>query len=119
MRLPEAFLTDEEFAAMGWGLKESVDNPDDIPQMRVQPSPAQITRHLDALEWPMRFLCPANVGSARMLGLWAACKVFKRPFSKAIDGRGISRPAANQLRDRGLSLISQGLTRDGVSLMPD
>ena len=49
-----------------------------------------------------------------MVGLWSLCKVSRRSFAGAVKARGISRPAAYQLRDRGLSMISQGLQRDGV-----
>ena len=112
MRLPETFLTDEEHAAMGWGLKETAGDPEDMPAMRVQLSARQVSRHEAALQWPADYLLPGHIGSARMLGLWAACKAYRRPFSKAIDGRGVSRPAAYALRDKGLSIISQGLARN-------
>ncbi|HEY0212377.1 MAG TPA: hypothetical protein VGC40_02145 [Paenirhodobacter sp.] len=86
--------------------------PDDIPQMWVMPSPKQISRHLAALEWPAGYLIPAHTGLARMLGLLAACKVYKWPFDKTVKARGMSRATAYALRDRGLSIISQGLERE-------
>lgn len=114
MRLPGMTLTDEEFLELGWGIRESADDPAEAPPMRVQLSARQVSRHEAALQWPAVYLVGAGLqGSARMVGLWAACKAYRRPFAKAIDGRGVSRPAAYALRDRGLSLISQGLARDG------
>jgi hypothetical protein len=98
----------------GWGLPEIADEPDEA-FVRIQPSARQVTRHEAALQWPAVYLVGAGLqGSARMVGLWAACKAYRRPFAKAIEGRGVSRPAAYALRDKGLSLISQGLTRDRV-----
>ncbi|NGM47924.1 hypothetical protein G5B31_20615 [Rhodobacter sp. SGA-6-6] len=88
--------------------------------MRVQLSARQVSRHEAALTWPTIYLVGAGLqGSARMVGLWAACKAYRRPFSKAIEGRGVSRPAAYALRDRGLSIISQGLARDRVPVEID
>lgn len=113
-RLPETLLTEDEHEAMGWGLKESAD-PDDLPPMRIHLTPGQVMRHEAALLWPAVYLVGARMqGSARMVGLWAACKAYKRPFSRAIDGRGFSRPAAYALRDKGLSIIAQCLARDQV-----
>lgn len=39
-RLPEAILTDEEFLEMGWGFRESADDPEDLLPMRIQPRSA-------------------------------------------------------------------------------
>ena len=115
MRLPGVALTDEQFLELGWGIRESADDPADAPPMRVQLSARQVSRHEFALTWPAVYLVGAGLqGSARMVGLWAACRAYRRPFSKAIAGRGVSRPAAYALRDKGLSLISQGLARDRV-----
>lgn len=95
-----------------FGLRESADEEE--ARSYPQPSPAQISRHLAALEWPLTYLLPHHEGSARTVGLWAACKANKRPFDAAVRERGISRSFAYALRDRGLSIISQGLERDGV-----
>ena len=114
-RLPEAILSLDDHLAAGWGLPETADEPEEA-RLVIRPTPAQIDRHLAALQWPATYLCPANHGSARMVGLWATCKATRQPFARAIDGRGVSRPAAYALRDRGLSLIAQGLDRDGVPL---
>lgn len=114
-RLPEAILTTEDRLELGWGLHEVAD-PDDLPPMRVQLSPAQVSAHEAVLEWPARYLCPAHDGSARIVGLWAACKARRMSFDVAIKRRGtLARATAYRLRDKGLSLISQGLDRDGVS----
>lgn len=78
------------------------------------PSHERITRHEAALEWPATYLIPDHQGSVRMLGLWAATKINKRSFARVVKARGVARNMAYQLRDQGLSLISQGLDRDGV-----
>lgn len=116
MRFAEAILSDEDHAAMGWGLKEVAD-PDDLPPMRIMPSPAQISRHEAALQWPAVYLVgEGREGSAKAVGLWAASKAYRRSFSAAVKERGIPRGLAYQLRDKGLSIISQELQRESVAV---
>lgn len=107
----------EEHLAEGWGLPEAAEDDgrgEDRP-LRLMLPPAVVSRHRAALEWPAVYLCPDNVTSARMLGLWAACKAGKRSFDGAVKARGgIARAHAYRYRDRGLSLIAQGLVRDRV-----
>lgn len=102
----------------GWGLPEIAgDDEPEAKRLRVQATAEQITAHEAALNWPAVYLYPAHEGSARFLCLWVRCKVHKRPFDEAISRRGtISRATAFRLRDRGLSLIAQGLDRDRVRL---
>lgn len=115
-RLPEAVLSLDDFAAAGWGLPETADDPNDAPPLRVQLTGAQVTRHLAALEWPARYLAE-HEGSRCMVALWARCKAHRRPFNEAVKARGtIHRAMAYRLRDRGLSMIAQGLDRDRVPL---
>ena len=105
----------DEHLANGWGLPETAgDEEPDPRRLRVMPSPEQISRHEAALDWPRVYL-KDHEGSARILALWLRCKIQKRPFDAAIKARGtISRGAAIQMRDKALSIISQGLDRDGV-----
>lgn len=77
------------------------------------PSAAQVSRHLAALQWQADYLCPDHIGSARVMGFWAVSKARNIPFDRILQGR-VSRAHAIRLKDRGLSLISQGLARDGV-----
>lgn len=108
-------VTLEDHLEEGWGLPEIAgdDEPDECRRYAM-PSPEQITRYEMALQWPADHLLPDHKGSARMLGLWAACEISKRSFSRACRARGVDRRAALQLRDRGLSLISQALHRSGL-----
>lgn len=109
-----AYLPTFEELLEDFGIPERADD-DPERGLEVQPSPAQISRHLAALEWPANYLIPAHDGSARMLGLWAYCKASRRPFDQAVkDQCKMSRGAAYALRDRALSIISQGLERDEV-----
>jgi len=113
--LPKTALSDDDFAEMGWGIRESADDPADAPPLRVQLSARQVSRHEATLTWPTIYLvATGREGSARMVGLWAACKAYRRSFAGAVKARGIERSAAYALRDRGLSLISQGLAKDRV-----
>lgn len=115
MRLPEAILSLEDHLAAGWGIPETADDPNEERPLRVQLSAAQVTALEDVLCWPARYLCPDHAGSARMVGLWAACKARRSSFDRALKARKtIARATAFRLRDRGLSLIAQRLTRDQV-----
>ncbi|AXQ95049.1 hypothetical protein D0Z66_03710 [Cereibacter sphaeroides] len=82
--------------------------------MRIQVSAAQVTFYETVLEWPARYLCPDNVGSARCVGLWARCKARKASFAAGAEARGLAKRHAYALKDRGLSMIAQGLERDRV-----
>lgn len=115
-RLPEVFLSPEDRLALGWDAAVEPD-PEDMRPAICRPTAAQISRHLDAIEWLGRYLvAEGRVGSARMVGLWAACRAYRRPFAAAVKAKGLDRSLAYRLRDRGLSLISQGLDRNGIPL---
>lgn len=117
--MPAYITTLDDHLDEGWGLPEVAgdEGPGDGKRLVVQATAAQITQHEAALLWPARYLCPDHEGSARMLGLWLRCKVYRRPFDDAVKRRGtISRATAFRLRDRGLAIISTGLDRDGVAL---
>jgi hypothetical protein len=116
--LPSFIASLDDHLEEGWGLPEILEAEDDRHRKMMVPlSPKMITRHEAALEWPSRYLAGENIGSARMVALWARAKVTRRTFDALLKARGtISRSNAYRLRDRGLSLISQGLDRDGVPL---
>ncbi len=108
----------DEHLRSGWGLPEIAVGSEGGPQSyRVMPGPAEVARHEAALEWPAVYLVPEHEGSAKLLGLWLGCKVGRRSFDQAVKARGtIARATAYRMRDRALSIISQGLDRDGVPL---
>lgn len=115
--MPTFKPTLDDFADEGWGFPEVAadDGEHDDRPARALPSPGQVSRHMAALQWPAEYLMPVHAGSAQMLNLWLACKAARKPFDQAVKRRGtVSRAAAYSLRDRGLTLISVGLTRDGV-----
>lgn len=113
-RLPEAVLSIEDRLALGWDAAVKAD-PEDQRFLRVQLSASQVSRHEAVLAWPATYLVPSgHTGSARMVGLWAASRAYKRSFDQALKARGVGRSLAYRMRDRGLSLIAQGLDKDGV-----
>ncbi len=117
VRLPFAATFDDHLDE-GWGLPEAADDDrgEDRPLKLMLP-PAVVSRHRAALEWPATYLAAEHVTSARMLGLWVACKAEKRSFDGAVKARGgIVRAHAYRYRDKGLTLISIGLARDGVAV---
>lgn len=108
----------EDHLEEGWGIPEVAGDDEPEPKrLVVNATAAQITAHEEALLWPARYLYPAHEGSARMLCLWLRCKVLRRPFDEVVKRRGtISRATAFRLRDRGLSIISVALDREGRPL---
>lgn len=112
--MPAFPATLDDHLREGWGLPEVAgdDEPDDRP-LRVQEPAWRIARHERALMWAAEYLVPDHQGSARMLNLWIACKVMRRSFPRAARARGFSVAHAYRLKDRGLSLISQGLAARG------
>lgn len=118
VRLPFAATLDDHLRE-GWGLPEVAgqDEPTEDRPLRILLPPAVVSRHRSALEWPARYLCPDHATSARVVGLWAACKAGKRSFDGALKARGgIARAHAYRYRDKGLSIISQSLAREGVAV---
>jgi len=105
--------------AEGWGIPELADDDETEDEkddrLIMPPSAAQVSRHLAALEWQATYLCPDHIGSARVMGFWAVSKARDIPFERLLNGR-VSRAHAIRLKDRGLSLISQGLACDGVPI---
>jgi hypothetical protein len=111
MRLPFAPTLEVQLDE-GWGLPERADDPEDAV-LRLPSSPAQVSRHMSALQWSADYLCPDHSGSARTVGLWAACSADGRSLAGG-KAKGIPRVHTYRLQDRGLSLIVQGPTRDRV-----
>lgn len=106
--------TDDDFEIEGWGQREKAEQEDDQPAPR-RYSPAKVSAILAALEWPGKYLVPEYPDAARYLHKWLRCKVYRGNFEKAIEAEGrMSRMSAYRYRDRALSVIAQGLTRDGV-----
>lgn len=107
--------SDDDFEVEGWGQREKAEEEEKAPARRY--SPAKVSALVATLDWPGKYLVPADaVTSAEMLNLWLRCKVYRGNFDKAVENRRkpISRASAYRYRDRALSLIAQGLARDGV-----
>lgn len=118
--MPAYAATLEDHLDEGWGLPEKAGDDEEREEERrlILNIPAVVvSAHEAALHWPVVYLHPANEGSARMLGLWLRCKVYRKPFEEAVKRRGtMSRASAFRLKDKGLSIISVGLDRDRVPL---
>ena len=104
--------TIEDHLFEGWGLPEPPD--EDAPQRRVA-TRSEIARHEAAMDWPRRILVAnGRRTEARALNLWLASRVGAGSFRQLCQERGFGRAAATAARDRGLSLISVRLDREGV-----
>lgn len=98
----------------GWGLPELAEGvPDEAQRLYVSPPADRVQALIEALEWVAHYVALTNQGSARMLNLWLRCRVYKLDFDWMVGELGLSRGHAYRLRDRALSLIAQGLDRDG------
>lgn len=104
----------EDHLESGWGLPETAD-PKEEKTLRVNLAPAKVTQILASLEWCAEYLRD-HQGSAVWLNVWLRCKVYGGDFNRVAAARGVSRAHAYRLRDRGLSLIAQGLDSKGVPL---
>ncbi|TXH44938.1 MAG: hypothetical protein E6Q97_31945 [Desulfurellales bacterium] len=103
----------EDHLEEGWGLPEVAgdDRPGD-KKVSLPPTPERVEQLIDALTWISRYVVATNPGSAQMLALWVRCKVYRRDFGDAVEGR-LSRSSAYRLRDRGLGIIATRLTAEG------
>lgn len=83
-------------------------------------SQAEMTRVEEAMLWPMRYL-ETYEGPRRALKLFLNCRAKRQQFGRACKARGWSRATAYRARDRALTIIAIGLTRDliRVSLAQD
>lgn len=117
--MPSYKPTLEDHLESGWGLPETAgDEREEEKAIKLRASPEQVKAYLEALEWMADYLAKDHPGLARTLGLWLASKVYRFSFENELRARGsdMTRTHAYRLRDRALSVISQGLQRDGVPL---
>lgn len=108
--MPALMMDDYDRLAEQWDL---VRDQEARPKGRMY-TPAEVSRAERILQWPIAYLSehPRN---ARAVSFWVLCKARpKLRYSAALDAVGISRATAYRHRDRGLSLIAQGLTADGI-----
>lgn len=89
----------------------------DRNRIRLPLSTVAIGRLEDALVWQTRYLAaPDRVPYAEALRLWLRSKATRAKFGPLCRKAGISQRTVEWRRDRALSLISQGLTADGVAV---
>jgi len=108
--MPAMMMTQMDRLAEKWPL---LDDMDAVP-MRRGYSSHEISRFERVLFWQSDYLSESPV-VATALCVWIFCKIKKGVrYGGAIDALGISRATAYRQRDRALSLIAVGLTRDGI-----
>lgn len=90
----------------------------DPEPMRRSYAPWQVSRFERVLQWPMTYLgdLPKKDPEAIwFFRLWVDCKITKgMKFDPTLDQIGLSRATAYRKRDKILSEIAKGLTRDGI-----
>jgi len=107
----------EDFLEEGWGLPEPPDDDED-QEPRREPTPREVTRLVEAMQWVADLLAKDHPRRARAVNAWVCAKAFGIPFKIIIRDRGMSRSFAYALRDQGLSIISQRLDDKGVPPWP-
>ena len=66
------------------------------------------------LMWQATYLGTAPA-AAEALSIWIFCKIKRGVrYGDVLDRKGIARATAYRRRDRALSIIATGLTRDGI-----
>lgn len=108
----------DDHLAEGWGIPESAGDDDDwLAPVELPIDPLRADLLMQSLTWVGVYLINAgHPATGEMVSLWLAHTVSRnnRGFEAALRRRGVSRGHAYRMRDRGLSLIAQGLTSDGV-----
>lgn len=97
----------------GWGLPEEL-LPDEQPIRRPYTA-AELVIFPRALQWQWTYLGTDFGEVGRVLGVWLRCRAYRsKRWEEQWRRIGYSRAHAYRMRDRGLSLIAQGLHRDRV-----
>lgn len=116
--MPNYKPTLEDHLEEGWGVPEVAgdelpwDKPIELPV-----DPIRADYLMASLSWVSVYLVNAgHPATGKVVSLWMAHSVSRngRAFDAALKREGMSRGHAYRVRDRGLSLIAQGLTADGV-----
>jgi hypothetical protein len=108
--LPQMIMTQFDRLSEQWPAVQELE----ARPMRVQLSPAQISRMERVLEWQLRYLGD-KPQSAAALSLWLFCKTRKGfSFSDAIKDKSLSRATIYRKRDMAVMFIALGLERDGI-----
>jgi len=107
--------SEADFAKEGWG---DMPQPEEewLEEVRRPYTLAEIRLFQGAMHWQYKYLVPDHREISRVLAVWLRTKALKGAFDHQVAPLGYSRSHCYRMRDRGLSLISQGLHRDGVPL---
>lgn len=105
----------EDHLREGWGLPEEL-LPDE-PRIRRPYTAAELVILPRVLNWQWTYLGRDFGEVGRVLGVWLRNRAYRsRRWEQQWKDIGYSRGHAYRMRDRGLSLIAQGLHRDRVPL---
>lgn len=108
----------EDHLEEGWGIPEVAGDDDaEDREIELPVDPARADVLMAALSWVSIYLINAgHPATGEVVSLWMAHSTGRNRsgFEGAARRRGMSRAHAYRLRDRGLSIIAQGLTADGV-----
>lgn len=116
--LPDPALSADERLLECWPSINELEDIDPPKALRRQLSPAKVSQLERVLLWPMTYLVgfeKGSPGALRVFRVWVACRINKSiKFDAACDERKWSRATAYRSRDKVLSHIAQGLTKDQI-----
>jgi hypothetical protein len=96
--------------AMAEGIRLKKRLPD---RHRGAPTGLEISRMLEALEWPSKYL-RAHDNERMVLSIWFWCEARDQPFSRFHQQACQHRKTAYRRLDRAFGVICDGLVHDGV-----
>lgn len=116
--LPEIAMSSDERFFEGWGSLEETDDHDRPKAPRKTYAPWKVSQMERVLLWPVTYLKDLETehpGAFRVFKVWVHCKINRGvKFDAACDKRKWSRATAYRSRDKVLSRIATGLTKDGI-----
>lgn len=116
--MPTYKATLDDHLEEGWGIPEEAGDADEwIKPVELPIDPKRADFLMQSLTWVGVYLINSgHPATGKMVSLWMAHSVSRnaRAFEAALKREKVSRGHAYRMRDRGLSIIAQRLTADGV-----
>lgn len=109
--MPAMMMNYLDRLAEGWDI---VADQEPVKKSRRFLAPDEVSRAERVLMWQATYLGTAPA-AAEALSIWVLCKIKRGVrYVDVLDRKGIARATAYRRRDRALSIIATGLTRDGI-----
>lgn len=96
----------------------ALENEFEFDEQEPLPVPAapEMSRALEAIEWPGRYLVGKQPGANGVLRVWLRAVARRRSIKKAMSEAGYSKSMCESGLAKAFSEIAEGLARDGIPL---